>query len=234
MFGDNLTPAEQKQLVIKAYKKLKATFEEFAKPDGDQKTPAKTCKDLFIAHPDKPSGEYWVDPNSGDPKDAILVHCDRDTSATCVQPKPTTSSETFYETAEREVWFSDIPSLGFHFTYKADSNQISFLQMLSSKANQNITYNCFNSLAYRSAKRQHLRKAVTLMSWNDLEIRARGKFKYQVPVDECQYEKNEWAHTILELKDTKPARLPIVDIAIRDIGKANQKFKLEIGPVCFS
>ena len=24
------------------------------------------------------------------------------------------------------------------------------------------------------------------MSWNDLEIRHRGKFSYQVPVDECK------------------------------------------------
>ena len=30
------------------------------------------------------------------------------------------------------------------------------------------------------------RRAVALMSWNDLEIRHRGKFSYQVPVDECK------------------------------------------------
>ena len=31
----------------------------------------------------------------------------------------------------------------------------------------------------------YYRRAVALMSWNDLEIRHRGKFSYQVPVDEC-------------------------------------------------
>jgi collagen type II alpha len=109
-----------------------------------------------------------------------------ETSATCIQPKPDITEETTVETSEREVWFSDIPGAGFELTYKADSNQITFLQMLSSKASQNITYHCSNSVAYYNEKRDNHRKAVALMSWNDLEIRHQGKFKYQVPLDECQ------------------------------------------------
>jgi hypothetical protein len=35
------------------------------------------------------------------------------------------------------------------------------------------------------------------------------------------------------LKDTKPSRLPIVDVLVKDIGTVRQKFRLEIGPVCF-
>ena len=49
-----------------------------------------------------------------------------------------------------------------------------------------------------------------------------------------QHEKREWAKTVLSVDETKPARLPIVDLAIRDIGGPRQKFKLEIGPVCYS
>lgn len=234
VLAEDLTKDQQKQLVLQAYRKLKDSFEEFAKPDGDKETPAKTCKDLKLAHPDKPSGEYWVDPNGGDPKDAILVHCDMDAEATCLLPKPTNSEEMSMVTKEREVWFSDMPEGGFALSYKADSNQITFLQMLSSKASQDIIYHCSNSVAYNNAKRNNKRKAVTLMSWNDLEIRHRGKFSYRVPVDECQHEKSEWAHTVIRLKNTKPARLPIVDVAVRDIGNPSQKFKLEIGQVCFS
>ena len=130
--------------------------------------------------------QYWVDPNTGNPQDAILVYCDMSSQATCIQPKPDTSAEMAIETSEREIWFSDIQEGGFQFTYKADSNQISFLQMMSSSASQNITYHCFNSLAYYSAKKDHYRKAAVLMSWNDLEIRGRGKFSYDVPEDECQ------------------------------------------------
>jgi hypothetical protein len=48
-----------------------------------------------------------------------------------------------------------------------------------------------------------------------------------------QHETKEWAKTILSLKDTKPSRLPIVDVLVKDIGTVRQKFRLEIGPVCF-
>ena len=49
-----------------------------------------------------------------------------------------------------------------------------------------------------------------------------------------QHKKKEWARTVVSVEDTKPARLPIVDVAIKDIGNPRQKFKLEIGPVCYS
>ena len=56
-FGGELTREQQKQLVIQAYKKLKTSFDELSRPDGAKKNPAKTCKDLKIAHPEKESGE---------------------------------------------------------------------------------------------------------------------------------------------------------------------------------
>jgi hypothetical protein len=43
-----------------------------------------------------------------------------------------------------------------------------------------------------------------------------------------------WAKTVLNYKTDKTARLPIVDIGIRDIGDRNQAFWVEIGPACFS
>ena len=92
----DLTPDEQKQLVIKFYKELRTSFESFSAPDGSKETPAKTCRDLHAATPDKPSGEYWVDPNAGDPNDAILVHCDMDKLATCITPKPSISQEVIH------------------------------------------------------------------------------------------------------------------------------------------
>ena len=62
--------------------------------------------------------------------------------------------------------------------------------MLSSKASQSLTYHCFNSVGYKN-KAGKARQALQLMTWNDLELAApgtgrRSKFKYSVPVDECQ------------------------------------------------
>ena len=39
----DLTPDEQKQLVIKFYKELRTSFESFSAPDGSKETPAKTA-----------------------------------------------------------------------------------------------------------------------------------------------------------------------------------------------
>jgi len=106
--------------------------------------------------------------------------------------------------------------------------------MGSAKASQNITYHCFNSIAYKHAKRGNMRQALQLMSSNDLELKHRGKFRYKVLSDECKYKKKEWAQTVITVKNTKPSRLPIVDVAMKDIGRRGEKFKLEIGPVCYS
>ena len=57
MFGGDLSSDEQKQLVRNAYNRLRDTFEGLAKPDGQKNAPAKTCRDLHAAYPDKPSGE---------------------------------------------------------------------------------------------------------------------------------------------------------------------------------
>ena len=120
-----------------------------------------------------------------------MVYCDMENLATCITPKPTISGEVTHRTQERETWFSEMPENGgFAFTYKADSNQIAFLQMLSTKASQNVTYHCSNSVAYYHNRGSNHRRAIALQSWNDLEIRRRGKFRYQVIKDDCQVKKN--------------------------------------------
>jgi hypothetical protein len=57
VFPGDLTTEEQKQMVIRAYNNLKTTFETFARPDGGKEAPAKTCRDLHVAHPEKPTGD---------------------------------------------------------------------------------------------------------------------------------------------------------------------------------
>lgn len=72
--------------------------------------------------------------------------------------------------------------------YKADSNQISFLQLLSKHAQQNITYHCKNSVAYFDSERKSYRRSMKLLAWNDVEIMSRGnqRLRYDVITDECR------------------------------------------------
>lgn len=48
-----------------------------------------------------------------------------------------------------------------------------------------------------------------------------------------QTKKSEWGRTTLSYTSEKSLRLPITDVALRDIGRADQEFWLEVGMVCF-
>lgn len=146
------------------------------KPNGQKNSPAKTCRDLFVAYPDYQSGEYWIDPNDGDIRDAILVHCDKETKATCIIPKPDKTPEiSVHDKQEESNWLSEM-SNGIRITYKSDSNQIGFLQLLSASAKQNITYHCRKTVAYYDVARRTYKKGIKLLAFNDVEITPRGKF----------------------------------------------------------
>lgn len=53
-------------------------------------------------------GQYWIDPNDGDAKDAILVHCEMEKKASCVFPSPQRSQELQYIGDEPEIWLGEI------------------------------------------------------------------------------------------------------------------------------
>jgi hypothetical protein len=51
------TPADvRKDLIFKAYENLKDAFAKLKKPDGTQKSPAKTCRELKATYPETASG----------------------------------------------------------------------------------------------------------------------------------------------------------------------------------
>lgn len=53
-------------------------------------------------------GQYWIDPNEGDSKDSILVHCDMEKKASCVMPSPARSEELKYIGNDPEIWLGEI------------------------------------------------------------------------------------------------------------------------------
>merc|ERR1712113_27214 len=101
---------------------------------------------------------------------------------------------------------------------------MNFLQLASSSAEQTITFHCKDTVAHLN-RANNKRHAVSLMAWNDLEIKHRGKARYQVLSDEGQHKKRSWAQTVFKVQSRKPARLPIVHV--QDFGRSNQAFKIE-------
>ena len=187
LFPDGLSEEEKEALVMKAFEHVKASFERLRKPNGQQTAPARTCRDLFAAYPEYKSGPYWIDPNEADPRDAILVHCDRDLRATCILPQPKESSLISYKGNEKELWLGDIPG-GMKIYYKTDSHQLSFLQLLSAKASQQIVFHCRNTIAFGDDDKQSARKGLKLLAWNDAELTPAGpqRLKYYAEMDECK------------------------------------------------
>lgn len=57
-FKEDMSAAERKEIVMKAYERLKISLDKFLKPDGSQDAPAKTCGDIKVHHPDFESGKH--------------------------------------------------------------------------------------------------------------------------------------------------------------------------------
>lgn len=56
-FGSKITEEERRDLVMKAYEQLKASFEKFKRPNGQKNFPGKTCRDIAAAYPEYESGK---------------------------------------------------------------------------------------------------------------------------------------------------------------------------------
>uniref|UniRef100_A0A4W3J7G2 Fibrillar collagen NC1 domain-containing protein n=1 Tax=Callorhinchus milii TaxID=7868 RepID=A0A4W3J7G2_CALMI len=241
--------AQESELEVMAtLKSLNGRIDAIDIPNGSQKNPARSCRDLKSCHPEFDSGEYWIDPNQGCKLDAIKVHCNMETGETCMHPNPASIPRKSWwsNRGSREmkhVWFGESMDGGFYFSYGdqgVDEDvaeiQMGFLRLLSVRGSQNITYHCKNSIAYMDAETGNIKKALRLMSWSDSELKAEGniKLRYSVLEDGCSKHTGEWGKTVFEYKTRKTIRLPIVDIAPMDIGAEDQEFGIDIGPVCFS
>jgi len=236
ILGREISEDERRELIVKAYEQLKTSFKKYLRPTGSKEAPAKTCKDLNFAYPEKPSGEYWIDPNEGSVNDAILVRCDMPRRATCVLPRPGLTQEYNWRGATRGIaWLGEDIHPGFEFTFKADSQQMRFLQLLSASAYQKLTYHCKNSVAVFDAANRNFRSSMRIKTDENIELNARGarKVRYSVIEDGCKTRSNTWASTTVIYTTDRPHRLPFADVGLRDVGRPNQFFKLEIGPVCF-
>lgn len=223
---------------------LKEKVKEFTKtPNGTKQSPARTCYDIKAFNVKATSGLYWIDPNRGCKEDAIEVHCDfnddEDKIITCVKPTKTQAVETAawgkkLFTASADKYFSEHHELG-ELAYTADTMQLKYLGLLSSKASQTITIHCKGRSVWYNRATMGYESAMKFKGMNEqvFEKSKSLRFSPKVVKDECQYASAGLKQTVLEFSSNKFIRLPIVDFAPSMDENKNAEFGIELGDVCF-
>merc|ERR1712088_143881 len=223
--------------IIGQLKQLNDKIAELKNPNGlSKKSPARSCLDLALtADANKiplKNGNYWVDPNSGSEVDAIEVYCNFDNAnaiQTCVYPtvsqvKPDSYARGY---SNAHTWWSEMDR-GEHISYdpqlkdrhdQADyTSQVTFLRLLSTHAQQKITYNCIDHEA-----------DIILRGIGDAEF-DESHPAFTMLSNSCGFGKTGKA--VYEVMTSKTSHMPIRDIA--SVVVENQEFGFEIAPVCFS
>ncbi|XP_016119081.1 collagen alpha-3(V) chain-like, partial [Sinocyclocheilus grahami] len=168
---DEEAQGEEKDMeeVIASLASMRTDVEGLRTPLGTYHSPARTCKELWMCHPEYPDGVYWIDPNQGCHRDSFKVFCNFTAEGeTCLQPHSSVQTVKMASWSREKpgTWFSQFKK-GSQFSYvDVDGNpvhivQLGFLKLLSATAHQSFTYVCQNSavwfdstsLSYRHALR---------------------------------------------------------------------------------
>uniref|UniRef100_A0A3B4ZCT3 Fibrillar collagen NC1 domain-containing protein n=1 Tax=Stegastes partitus TaxID=144197 RepID=A0A3B4ZCT3_9TELE len=219
---------------------LKLEIEQMKHPLGTQGNPARTCKDLQLCHPDFPDGEYWIDPNQGCSRDSFKVYCNFTAGGeSCIFPdkKSEGARLTSWVKENPGSWFSEFKRGKLLSYVDAEGNpigvvQMTFLRLLSAAARQNMTYNCYQSVAWHDQDQDNYDKAIRFLGSNDEEMSYDNNPYIRALVDGCALKKG-YEKTVLEINTPKVEQVPFVDIMFNDFGGSTQKFGFEVGPVCF-
>jgi collagen type V/XI/XXIV/XXVII alpha len=225
--------------VFAALESLKQDLTLLREPMGTNDNPARSCKDLWLAHPDFPNGEYFIDPNGGCAKDAIKVHCDLEKEGiTCIKPKTHKVKPSKFKKSQPGDWFSDDPK-GFKFDYSVSDPQFKFLRLLSATGKQRFTYQCQNSVGWYDQSADNYNKALTIRGWNDESMTYKNSpdpfdgDNLTVIKDECASGSGS-GKLVLELNTREVDLLPFRDYKSMDFGNNKQKHGFDLGEVCFS
>lgn len=224
--------------VFAALESLKQDLTLLKEPMGTNDNPARSCKDLWLAHPDFPNGEYFIDPNGGCAKDAIQVYCDLEKEGvTCIKPKTSKFKMNKFKKSQVGDWFSE-DTKGYKFDYSVSEPQFKFLRLLSATGKQRFTYTCQNSIGWYDNVADSYEKAITLLGWNDQSIGYNASpdpfdSPLNVIKDECSSGKGT-GKVVVELNTREVDLLPFRDYKSNDFGSKNQKHGYDLGEVCFS
>jgi hypothetical protein len=201
------------------------------KPDGGVNFPGKSCKDLQLCHPEIESGPFYIDPNMGGNSDKFIADCDfkQKKVETCIRPK----QDMFVSKMDGvDVWKYLINDLAINeeIAYNADQVALRYMRLNSMSVRQTFTYHCRNQHASTDAS-GNKGSYVMVKGANGAEIDSTSGMA--VINDECNKLDGKWHSASFELKTSNLDALPISDIKIRHIFKA-EEFKIEVGPICFS
>lgn len=131
------------------------------------------------------------------------------------------------------AWFAEDLNNDVKIEYEIDEVQLSYLQLLSNHARQEITFRCKNSVAWFDQSTQNFNKAVKFEGTNGHEFSTKSKSKkamVTVPFDGCQVKDGSLRDTQFVISTSQASRLPIVDFASYDLAG---EIEVEVGQVCF-
>lgn len=195
---------------------LKLEIEQMKHPLGTQGNPARTCKDLQLCHPEFPDGEYWIDPNQGCSRDSFKVYCNFTAGGeSCIYPdkKSEGARLTSWVKENPGSWFSEFKRGKLLSYVDAEGNpigvvQMTFLRLLSAAARQNMTYNCYQSVAWHNQDQDNYDKAIRFLGSNDEEMSYDNNPYIRALVDGCALKKG-YEKTVLEINTPKVEQVPL-------------------------
>lgn len=208
---------------------------------GTYHSPARTCKELFMCHPEYSDGVYWIDPNQGCHRDAFKVFCNFTAEGeTCLQPHSSFQSVKISSWSKEKpgTWYSQFKK-GSQFSYvDMDGNsihvvQLGFLKLLSATARQSFTYLCQNSAGWLDSASLSYRHALRFRGANGQELTQQNTHYIQPIHDGCQWRSGQ-DRSVLQVDSPQSDVLPLMDVAVMDFGNSKQKFGFSLGSVCFN
>lgn len=216
---------------------MRQELDRMRKPLGSQDSPSRSCRDLWLGHPQFENGFYWIDPNLGMIDDAIYVFCNMTAEGeTCIHPDIHSSQMPnipWRKEYEKTDWYSNLRG-GFKISYESIGHvQMKFLRLLSQESYQNFTYTCMNSVAWFNSNKENYESSLKFLGDNDAEIGYESNgVKPTVLVDGCRTGRSK-SETVFEIRTKKVDYLPIIDFYPLDYGHHQQAFGFQMGPVCF-
>ncbi|XP_053466480.1 collagen alpha-1(II) chain-like [Ictalurus furcatus] len=198
-------------------------------PDGTKERPATTCLELMICHPNYTNGMYYIDPNQGNPADALLVYCSFNLGGqTCLSPlRSQVPVKAWLKDSQEDsfTWLSRTEQ-GFQFEYTETSVvQMRFLRLNSKQVTQNITFSCGQGSRQGSGERE-----IKFLA-DSRRQSFLGTLRDCVSMEELDTRPQE---SVFQFETEDLELLPIRDLALFGHSDLAEDFGFTIGPVCFS